>query len=342
MRQRQRMARWWRPNKKLIEFCLVLCVVVTAGLGIGIHTGLKRQNSRHVTASNYVNMGSCYRNLTYQKKKYQYNELVTTVLYAGIDSEGIVKQTAFTDAPRADSIHLAVLDKKNKRMSVIAISRDTMTEIRRYTMTGKDRGTYVSHLGLAYSYGDGGSISCENLREAVSRLLGGIPIDEYVITNRSSLPYINRLVGGVTVTVPNADLEEKNPVFQEGSQVLLDDSNVELFLRWRDTTKVFSNEGRMERQRAYIDSYVGQFQKILKKDLNGVWKKIQSMDQYLQTSITKNKYLELANLMNLTSFESDDYHLLEGTDDQGELYDEFYVDEAALQELVLELFYEEV
>lgn len=341
---RQRRGTEWRRryNKKLIMLYLALCLTVAVGLGIGIHTGVKQQIGRHVTASNSINMSGGYRRLSYQGKRYRYNELVTTVLYAGIDSEGIVKQTVFTDAPRADSIYLAVLDKKNRRMSVIAISRDTMTEIRRYTMSGKDRGTYVSHLGLAYSYGDGGEVSCENLREAVSGLLGGIPIDEYVVTNRSSLPYINGLVGGVTVTVPNADLEEKDPLFREGSQVELDDSNVELFLRWRDTTKAFSNEGRMERQREYIDSYVSQFQEILKKDLNGVWEKIQSMDQYLQTSITKNKYLGLANLMNLISFGSDDYYLLEGSDNQGELHDEFYADETALQKLVLELFYEEI
>lgn len=86
-------------------------------------------------------------------------------------------------------------------MSILALNRDTMTEIRRYTRTGEDMGTYVSHLGYAYSYGDGGEVSCEDLKEAVEKLLG-ISIDEYVVTNQSSITSINDLVGGVTVTVP--------------------------------------------------------------------------------------------------------------------------------------------
>ena len=57
--------------------------------------------------------------------------------------------------------------------------------IRRYSRSGSDMGTYVSHLGYAYSYGDGGEVSCEDLREAVSNLLGGIPVNEYAVTNRS-------------------------------------------------------------------------------------------------------------------------------------------------------------
>lgn len=342
MRQNEHRRRRSKKDWKLIRFIVILSAVVLAVLGAGIFISQKKQASLHVTAENSVNMGSGYRNVSYQGKKYRYNELVTAVLYAGIDSEGIVEKTGYTDAPRADSIYLAVLDKKKKKMSVVGLSRDTMTEIRRYTVTGKDRGTYVSHLGLAYTYGDGGEVSCENLREAVSGLIGGLSIDEYVVTNRSSLPYINRLVGGVTVTVPNEDLEMLGTDFQEGRQVKLDDTTVETFLRWRDTNGTFSNEGRMERQRAYINAYVAQFQKVLQKDTEGIWKQVQKMDQYLQTSITKNQYLKMANLMTQITFGEDDYYRLEGENREGSLHDEFYPDEAALQELVLKLFYEEL
>ena len=51
-------------------------------------------------------------------------------------------------------------------MTILSINRDTMTDIRRYTMNGNDKGLYTTHIGYAYSYGDGGKVSCESLCEA--------------------------------------------------------------------------------------------------------------------------------------------------------------------------------
>lgn len=338
-----RMRRWFHHNKKYILFiAAVLTAAILCG-GLWVRHMLLEQGSRHVTSGNSVNMGSGYRNITYNGKNYQYNSLITTVLYAGIDSEGRLEPLGtYTDAPRADTISLAIFNKKNGKMTVMSFSRDTMTEIRRYTVNGKDRGTYVSHLGLAYTYGDGGEVSCENLREAVSELLGGIPIDEYVVTNRSSLPGINALVGGVTVTVPGDELAELYPEFQKGATVTLDETNVEAYLRTRDTEEAFSNTARMEWQRSYMTAYMEKLQVLLQTNTADIWEKIQDMDDYLQTSITKNKYLSLASLLTQVSFDADGYYVPEGQDAEGELHDEFYVDEEALREKVIELFYEEV
>lgn len=332
-----------KRKKEWKLFVIVLALVVVAGGGIWIHQMQTLQQKRHVTAGKAVNMGNSYRNVVYNGKRYQYNSLITTVLYAGIDSEGKVQADfGYTAAPRADSINLVILDKKNEKMTVIALSRDTMTKIRRYSATGRDRGTYTSHLGLAYTYGDGGEVSCENLREAVSALLGGIPISEYVVTNRSSIPYMNDLVDGVTVKVPNDDLASEYPEFQKGAEVKLDEDNVETYLRTRNTDEDFSNEGRIERQQTYITAYIDKFKGLLREDLNGTWNKIEDMEDYIQTSITKNKYLKLADLMTKVSYGDGDYIQLEGEEKAGELHDEFYVDEDALNEKIVELFYEPI
>ena len=226
-------------------------------------------------------------------------------------------------------------------MSILALNRDTMTEIRRYTRTGEDMGTYVSHLGYAYSYGDGGEVSCEDLKEAVEKLLG-ISIDEYAVTNQSSITSINDLVGGVTVTVPNDDLAAMYPELKKGAVVTLDDSNVKDFLQHRDTAADFSNEGRIERQQAYVTAYVDLLKNRLASEPDQLWQEIGQMNDYLQTSITKNKYLSLARLLEKVSFTDADYYRPTGKDSAGELHDEFYVDEDALKQLVIDLFYEEV
>ena len=337
-----RMRRWMRHNKKFAAAAALLCIVVLSAGGFFLLHSQKEQSRLHVTAGNSVDMKGGYRTITWKDKEYQYNSLITTILYAGLDSTDPLKASAtYSNKARADSVSVVILDKKKKKMSILALNRDTMTEIRRYTRTGEDMGTYVSHLGYAYSYGDGGEVSCEDLKEAVEKLLG-ISIDEYAVTNQSSITSINDLVGGVTVTVPNDDLAAMYPELKKGAVVTLDDSNVKDFLQHRDTAADFSNEGRIERQQAYVTAYVDLLKDRLASEPDQLWQEIGQMNDYLQTSITKNKYLSLARLLEKVSFTDADYYRPTGKDSAGELHDEFYVDEDALQQLVIDLFYEEV
>lgn len=251
-----RMRRWMRHNKKFAAAAALLCIVVLSAGGFFLLHSQKEQSRLHVTAGNSVDMKGGYRTITWKDKDYQYNSLITTILYAGLDSTDPLKASeTYSNKARADSVSVVILDKKKKKMSILALNRDTMTEIRRYTRTGEDMGTYVSHLGYAYNYGDGGEVSCEDLKEAVEKLLG-ISIDEYAVTNQSSITSINDLVGGVTVTVPNDDLAAMYPELKKGAVVTLDDSNVKDFLQHRDMAADFSNEGRIERQQAYVTAYV--------------------------------------------------------------------------------------
>ena len=337
-----RMRRWMRHNKKFAAAAALLCIVVLSAGGFFLLHSQKEQSRLHVTAGNSVDMKGGYRTITWKDKEYQYNSLITTILYAGLDSTDPLKASeTYSNKARADSVSVVILDKKKKKMSILALNRDTMTEIRRYTRTGEDMGTYVSHLGYAYSYGDGGEVSCEDLKEAVEKLLG-ISIDEYAVTNQSSITSINDLVGGVTVTVPNDDLAAMYPELKKGAVVTLDDSNVKDFLQHRDTAADFSNEGRIERQQAYVTAYVDLLKNRLASEPDQLWQEIGQMNDYLQTSITKNKYLSLARLLEKVSFTDADYYRPTGKDSAGELHDEFYVDEDALQQLVIDLFYEEV
>ena len=337
-----RLRRWIRHNKKIAVCTSLFCLAVLGAGTMFLLQSTKKQNSFHVTAGNSVDMKGGYRTVSWQGKEYLYNSLITTVLYAGLDSmEPLKASETYSNKARADSVSVVILDKKRKKMSILALNRDTMTEIRRYTRTGEDMGTYVSHLGYAYSYGDGGEISCMDLKEAVENLLG-IPIDEYIVTNQSSITSINDLVGGVTLTVPNDDLAGMHPELQKGEVVTLDDSNVRDFLQHRDTAVDFSNEGRIERQQSYVTAYVELLKKRLNAEPDQVWQEINQMSDYLQTGITKNKYLSLAKLLEKVSFSDTDYYRPKGEDSKGELHDEFYVDEDALRQLVIDLFYEEV
>ena len=332
-----------RQKKKRVFISMLLCLVAAAVVGGVIWSDQKKQNSLQVTAGNTHNVGSSYRNIVYKGEKYQYNNRITSILYAGVDSSGKMEEALqYGEKARADSIALVVMDEKNHKMTILSINRDTMTKIRKYTMNGNDKGLYTTHIGYAYSNGDGGKVSCENLCEAVSLLLSDIPVKRYVVTNQDSMPYINNLADKITLTVPNDDLADKYPEMTQGAEITLDDSNIHDFLQYRDTSERFSNEGRMERQKAYVTAYVNKLKSMDEKELENAWDSLDDMKDYIQTSITRNQYLELIKTLRKAEFTQDSFITLQGTDQEGELHDEFYVDEEALMETVIGLFYEKV
>lgn len=342
-RHHHRKSRQQRKQQKMLILGLVAAVVFVGLAAAVVVNKLKEQKNYHVTGANSVDVGAGYRYTEYNGKKYQYNNRVTTLLYAGLDSFDELKQTAtYGDKARADSIMLIVLDEASKKMSVVAINRDTMTEVHRFSRNGDDLGAYVTHLGYAYANGDGGEASCENLKTAVSDLFNCLPINGYMVSNQTSIVMINDLVGGVTVTVPNDDLAAKYPELTTGNVVTLDESNVRAYVQQRDTAVDFSNEGRIERQKSFVLSFMDEFGAMVKEDASSVWDSLEACSDWMQTDITKNKYLSLADAFSNTNLTPDSYYILEGEDQLGELHDEFYYDEDALQELIIKLFYREI
>lgn len=342
-RHHHRKSRHHRKKQKMLILGLAAAVIFVGLAATVVVNKLKEQKNYHVTGANSVDVGVGYRYTEYNGKKYQYNNRVTTLLYAGLDSFDELKQTAtYGDKARADSIMLIVLDEVSKKMSVVAINRDTMTEVHRFSRNGDDLGVYVTHLGYAYTNGDGGEASCENLKTAVSTLFNNLPIDGYMVSNQTSIVMINDLVGGVTVTVPNDDLAAKYPELTTGNVVTLDESNVRAYVQQRDTAVDFSNEGRIERQKSFVLSLMDEFGTLVRDNSTQVWDELEECSNWMQTDITKNKYLSLADAFSQTNLAPDSYYILEGEDQLGELHDEFYYDEDALQELIIKLFYREI
>ncbi len=331
-----------RARRKQIIGSVIVCAVVFIAAVAGVFSELQKQKAMDIRGTSN-NVGSGYRDIVYKGEKYRYNNRVTSILYAGVDSTGKMEaKVRYGNKARADSIQLLVMNEKTDKISVVSVNRDTITQIRQYSLDGSNMGFYHTHIGYAYTYGDGGKVSCENLCEAVSLLFGGVPIKRYVVTNQDSMPYINELVGGITVTVPNSNLEAEYPEMYEGAQITLDDTTIKPFLQYRDTSIDFSNDGRMERQKAYGMAYVNKMKSMDKSQLEKMWDSLDSMKDYLQTSINRNQYLDLISILKKSELTDDGFIQIEGQDQAGELHDEFYPDEDALQQLIIDLFYEKV
>ena len=97
------------------------------------------------------------KEVTYQGEKYVYNEDLVSILFLGVDKEAFEEGGTVGDgkAGQADALFLLVLDTKTGKSRLIAISRDTMTDVNVYSDLGNFIGTEKLQLCLAYTYGDG-------------------------------------------------------------------------------------------------------------------------------------------------------------------------------------------
>ena len=270
--------------------------------------------------------------LRYQGKTYAYKEDVMTFLCMGIDKSGEAK--ASEDLHRggqADALFLAVMDPGEKKISVIGVNRDTMAELFVYDEEGNYLGREIGQIALQHAYGDGMEESCERTVEAVSNLFYGIPIHGYFAMNMDVIIPLNEAVGGVDVVIGEGD-----------EKVHLEGQEAYSFVRNRDMYAPHSAEQRLERQKQYLEAFALQAKKAVAQDLTLPAKLYAEILPYMVTDISASEAVYLATQAVSYTFGQDDLYSLQGEIRMGEQFEEFYPDETALYELILQVFYEEV
>ncbi len=70
-------------------------------------------------------------------------------------------------------------DTKHKKITMINVPRDLMTDVPIYTADGVYSTTKKQQICLAYAYGDGKDKSCDNVKTVVERLFYNMPVKTY-------------------------------------------------------------------------------------------------------------------------------------------------------------------
>lgn len=277
----------------------------------------------------------------YKGKKYHYNKDITTILCMGIDTSDKVPAEGgeMRKGGQSDAIFLLVLDDKNKEISVITIPRDTMTDIELYDVFGEYYDTVQEHLTLQFAYGDGRDRSCELTRKAVSKLMHQLPIHGYVSVNMGVIGALNDRIGGVTLDVCDEWLETVNPSWKYGATVTLKGEEAETYVRARNVEEHFTAQKRLTRHKQYLTKFVDQTLKELKKDWLLPFKMYDSLEDYMVTDVEFSERIYLAGTAVGCYFDSYSFYGLKGENKQGAYFDEYYVDEEALKELLIKVFY---
>lgn len=292
---------------------------------------------------NPANEDRKYQEISFQGKNYKYKENVINILCLGIDKdEELSERNDFDNSVgQADVILLASIDLENNNIRVIAIPRDTMVDLYMYNGNGEFNGTTEGQLTLQYAYADGMEKSAGLMVKQVSNLLGGIPINGYVALTYSCIPAINDAVGGVDV-VMDASYGFYDTELPEGSTVHLTGEQAIWYLRFRDTSVAGSAMTRMDRHVEYLNSFVEQAKSKLKEDYTLPLTLLEELEKYMITDIEADEIMYLATNVIHCDFDANHIYTLPGETVRGEEYEEYYLDEMGVQELILELLYEPV
>ena len=275
-----------------------------------------------------------YNGTAYAKK-----EDLETVLLLGVDKFEGETPEGYLNNQQADFLLLLVMDKQNETCTPIQLNRDTMTQIRILGVTGEPAGTTTGQLALAHTYGSGEEDSCENTALAVSNLLYGMEIDHYVSLTMDGVALLNDLVGGVTVEVLD-DFSGIDDSLMQGEIVTLKGQQALTYVRSRGGMEDSSNLHRMERQRQYLAALQQQLKAAVRQEDGFTLDALLQLNEYMVSDCTVDQLSNLGD--SLAAYQVSDILTTPGDAQEGEEFIEFTVDEAALQQLVMDVFYEPV
>lgn len=322
---------------------VVIVIILAAALGIGYFLWQQTQGVAKTSTSagstetvNSADQGT----VEYGGKTYRYNDHLSNYLFMGIDStEKVSEMESQRDAGQADSIYLVSMDRATEQVQVLSIPRDTITEIEVFNPSGTSLGMTDNHINLQYAYGDGKEESCELMKTAVSNLLHGVPIQGYYSMNISGIAEIGKLVGDVEIVVPDDSLEEYDPYFKEGATVVINGDNVEEFLRYRDSGKSQSALVRQQRQKTYLKALIPKLQEKTQTNSSFIGDMLNDIQPYTVTNMGNDVFVKLLNAAGNSTLET---QTVPGEGVEGEEYDEYHVDDDALYEMILSMFYNEL
>ena len=277
------------------------------------------------------------REITYYNgTAYARREDLETVLLLGVDKFEGETPEGYVNNQQADFLLLLVMDKENETCTPIQLNRDTMTQIQILGVTGEPAGTFTGQLALAHTYGSGEEDSCENTVLAVSNLLYGMEIDHYVSLTMDGVALLNDLVGGVTVEVLD-DFSGIDDSLVQGETVTLQGQQALTYVRYRGGMEDSSNLHRMERQRQYLAALQQQLKQASQQEDGFTLDALLQLNEYMVSDCTVNQLSDLGD--SLATYQVGDILTTPGDAQEGEEFMEFTVDEDALQQLVMDVFY---
>lgn len=282
--------------------------------------------------------------IEYEGSWYKPNENVVCVLFYGIDTEKRdIKEEYSVNSYQADAIMIGVIDTQSRKMKVLSIPRDVTTPVKVLTTYHEYSRTEDTQLCLQHGYGDGGELSAQLMMDAVSTLLEGVPVNQYVSMDLNGIEIATDAVGGVELTLLE-DFTAEDSHMRKDRTMTLNGKQARIYCQRRMLSSFSNtlNASRMQRQTQFCKAFVQTLKKKIKENPLFVTTLYDKMKQNISTNLNMDELLYLANFAMSMEFSDDIFEKLAVKDQSTEDITLVYPDKEAIQAQIISLFYEPV
>lgn len=233
----------------------------------------------------------------------------------------------FRNPNRADFALLMVIDEQLGKITSVQLNPDTVVQ---FAVPGKSE-TIEIPLEQVYSYGSGGSDSCLYVTKAISRLLGGIKVDNYLTFTMDTVGIVNDMIGGVVIPAEEtADAE-----ITETEEVKLSGEDAVAYFTLREKNDL-ANEDHMLRQRLYMGAMYEPFMNCAQNE-DFLTKLSIQLGERMATGLTLSELIQMFETMATYTME-EEIVTIPGTVSQVNGQTQFAMDQNVLDQLVQNLF----
>jgi len=268
----------------------------------------------------------------YESEWYVPNDSIESILILGIDKKTDGSEDR-QNAEQADFLAVVVINKEEESYRILHLNRDTMTDIPHTDAFGEVYGYIKGQLALAHTYGEEDKVRCRNTIDTVENLLYGVNIDHYLSMTMDAVSILNDSIGGVTIKLMD-DFTELDESFVKDAVVTLKGEQALAYVQARGSLENNTNLHRMERQKQYIAALL---EKMSGYDYENNMDILMDINEYLVSGCTIDQLSRLIDQLKSYTYEgtiSPEGEAVKGTE-----FMEYYVDDQALQALVIEMFY---
>ena len=280
------------------------------------------------------------REITYYNgTAYARREDLETVLLLGVDKFEGETPEGYVNNQQADFLLLLVMDKQNETCTPIQLNRDTMTQIQILGVTGEPAGTFTGQLALAHTYGSGEEDSCENTVLAVDNLSlrhGDRPLclPDHGRSGLAQRPGGRRHRGGA-----GRFLRHRRQLGAGGDRDAPGPAGLDLCPLPRRPGGQFQPPPHGA-PAAVSERPAAAAQAAVQQEDGFTLDALLQLNEYMVSDCTVNQLSDLGD--SLAAYQVSDILTTPGDAQEGEEFMEFTVDEDALQQLVMDVFYEPV
>ncbi len=342
-------------KKALLIVLIILAVIliITAAFTISRQLG---KNAAHDYSDMTINVEEIRdieaieedgKTIEYKGETYNFNEAVTGVVLLGIDEKDSEEEDKnLGDGGYADAIYIAVVDTDKDKVSILNVNRNSMVDVDTYDEKGNFVDTQNMPLCLAYAYLDGKEESVDNTIVSLERLFNGLKFNTYFAMDQGDLIQLNDSIGGITL-VPSVEFYSVNEqaFIPAGKEFTLLGEDAIMYIRSKewDQSVLEPESNRVSRQQQYMTEFLSQTWKSIKKDPTTIADMYTIIAKNSTTNIDANKfnYFSSEVLSDLESYKEVEYYTLSGEfkESKDDYYDEYFVDQDKLMELMVQLFY---